>query len=65
MTNPRDKWDLYIAAQKQRGRKEQNLCPAEEIRANESETELKELSTKGAAEGEALTFWRRVFGKRG
>jgi len=64
MTNPHEKWDKYIAAQKQRGRKKQKPCPAAEIRANESETELKELSTKDAAQDETLTRCRRVGDKR-
>jgi len=63
MTNPHDKWTLYIAAQKQRERKKQDDHPAAKICANESEAELrklKDLAEKTSPQAEQLTFWQRV-----
>ena len=68
MTNPHDKWNLYIAAQKQREREKQDDHSDAENRAHESEAELrklKDLAEKMPAQGEQLTFWQRVFCKRG
>lgn len=68
MTNPHDKWNLYIAAQKQREREKQDDHSDAENRASESKAELrklKDLAEKMPAQGEQLTFWQRVFCKRG
>lgn len=68
MTNPHDKWDSYIAAHKQREREKQDDHPTAEIRASESEAELRklrDLAEKTPPQGEQLTFWQLVFCKRG
>lgn len=68
MTNPHDKWKLYIAAHKQREREKQDEHPTAEIRASESEADLRKLkdfAEKTSLQAEQMTFWQRVLSKRG